>query len=229
MTTVVDALTEARESGRRIHYRPEVGNGGDALINVGFYHLADRLGLTYTEITGGRLDLDGVGAGDLVILAGGGALSSVWDIGARTLAALTQGEHDLLLLPQTIEGQEEALSLLRPRDLLFVRERRSAAHAAAIGVKARTALDHDMAFHLDPALAMKGVLVRPPARVDDVRRAVAFARHRARGLAGATLEAWRTDDERSDAERTRRRRDDLSLLADRGTLDRASNERSAAL
>lgn len=52
MTTVVDALTEARESGRRIHYRPEVGNGGDALINVGFYHLADRLGLTYTEITG---------------------------------------------------------------------------------------------------------------------------------------------------------------------------------
>ncbi|WP_312720204.1 polysaccharide pyruvyl transferase family protein [Mobilicoccus sp.] len=229
MTTVIDALTTARDSGRRVHYRPELGNAGDALINVGFYHLADRLGLTYREITGGRFDLDGVLPGDLVICAGGGSISSVWDIGARTLEALTRGDHDLLLLPQTIEGQEEALSLLRPRDLLFVRERRSLAHAVATGVKARIMLDHDMAFHLDPTLARKGMLLRPPARPDDLRRAAAFARHRARGLAGETLEAWRTDDERSDAARTRRRRDDLSLLADRGTLDRASNERSAAL
>lgn len=229
MNAVSQALVEARDSGRRVVYRPELGNAGDALINLGFYHLADRLGLTYTEMAGGGVDVSGLRAGDLLVMAGGGSIASAWDIGARTLRAVTRGDHELLYLPQTVEGQDEALRLLRPGDRLFVRERTSAAYAESLGLDAEVLLDHDMAFHIDVSRLGEHGLLRTPHAVDDLRRAAAFARHRTRGLAGLPLEAWRTDDERSDAARRRRRRDDLSLLADRGTLDRASNERSAAL
>lgn len=227
MTSVVESLTQARSKYRRIFFRPEFGNAGDALINAGFYTLARDLGLEYTEVTGGRRDVPEASADDLVVMAGGGALSSHWDIGRLSLEALTRSPAALLVLPQSIQGNEEALRRLRPTDTLFVRERFSHEHARSLGLACPVHLDDDVALSLDPELVLSSSRPRVPRSVDDLRRDAAFARHRVRAARGLPLLAWRADAEAKNADHGALRRDDISILCDFGSLNRADNLYSA--
>ena len=226
MTTVREFLTQAKDERRRLFFRPELGNAGDALINAGFYTLARRLGLDYVEITGGRRAVPELGREDLLILAGGGSLSSHWDIGEQTLDSLTCFDVPLLLLPQSLQGRENVLARLREQDTLFVREEYSLRYARSLHLACPVHLDHDMALSLDTALVLATPVRHLPRSRDDLRRAAAFARHRVRARRGLPLTAWRSDSEAT-SDRQARRRDDLSALADFGTLDRAANLRSA--
>lgn len=227
MTTTEQELRLARSRHRRIFYRPEWGNAGDALINEGFYDTARAVGLEYTEILNGRTSIPEAGPDDLVVMSGGGALSSHWDFGSRHLTELTAGRAPLLVLPQSLDGETEGLRSLRPQDTLFVRDLYSLEIAHSLDLRCEVHLDHDMAIHVDVPRVLREGHVRIPRTRDDARRAAAFARHRILASRGHTLYAWRQDNEASRESRHARRRDDLSMLADFGTTNPQSNHDSA--
>lgn len=233
MSSVREVLGELRRRPGRRYYRPIPGNAGDALIAAGFNHLAERLDVPFTELAGDALAPAGPTADDVLILAGGGWLTSHWDFGAPALAALTRLDAALVLLPQSLSGNADTLRLLRPRDVLFVRERYSLAYARSLGLRCRVLLDHDMALHVDPRrlLAAPGSRARRPNRLPgrrELERSLALGYHRLAARRGGTLRAWRVDTEATGAHPGARWRDDLSLVANHGVLDRDSVLRSAS-
>lgn len=104
MSTVVEQLQRARTRHRKIYFRPNAGNAGDALINVGFYSLAARVGLPYTEIAD-DFDYASINREDLLILSGGETIVPYWRAGSDLLRRLTQFNFPLLLMPQSIAGR----------------------------------------------------------------------------------------------------------------------------
>lgn len=224
---VAEALKSADREFRNIYFRPEFGNAGDALINIGFYSMASRLGLKYREITGGRRNVPELGPGDLLILAGGGSLNPYWEDGLATIRALTTTPATLLYLPQTLHECAAEVALLRPRDMLFVRERRSLDYARELAPACQIHLDHDMALSADVDHLRAAPLHRFPRDVDEARRGAALARLRLLAARGQTLQCWRSDSERRDRTTHPRRREDLPILTNLGTTDRALNTLTA--
>lgn len=223
MNTVRSVLTDAATRYRRIFYRPIYGNAGDALIAAGFYQLADELGLEYTVLSDAPLALPDLTEDDLVILAGGGWFTSHWDFGTELIERLTEFAPALLVLPQSVYDADAALALLRERDVLFVRERYSLEYVTSRDPACTVHLDHDLALGVDPAwVRTHAPRVRRPADKDQALSYVALARLRATAARGQVMPAWRTDAEASGDERDRRYRDDLSLVAFFGILDRDS-------
>lgn len=225
---VEDVLLEAVRGRRRVFFRTQPGNAGDALINAGFYALAARLGVRYEEVRGDCFETPGGGADDLLILTGGGSLSEHWDIGAAWLAAFTQTDIPLLIMPCSLLGNADALRRLRPQDTLLLRDAYSYDFAASLGLRCRLALTDDLAFLADPAeVRRRAERVRLPRSTDDLRREVAFVQHRLSGLRGHTLGAWRADAEARGSTEGLQRRYDISKLADYGALNRADSLYSA--
>lgn len=222
-----DELRRAATTYSRVFFRSQLGNGGDALINAGFYHLAASLGLDYVEVCGDRRQLPELGPDDLLIMTGGGSLSDHWEIGAPALAELATQDFSLLILPSSLRGNAETLRLLRERDTLMVRDPYSHAYAASLGLSCRLVAGEDLAFGVDVREVLTTSPWRRPTSKDEVRRLAALARHRVRGARGATLRAWRTDGEASYDASGNLRRDDVSQLADFGTLTRAASLYSA--
>ncbi|WP_347269084.1 polysaccharide pyruvyl transferase family protein [Paracoccus sp. (in: a-proteobacteria)] len=227
MESLESVVREAARAHRHIYFRTQFGNAGDALINAGFYCLADRLGLRYRELRGDSFVLPPATRDDLVILTGGGSLSEHWDSGANALAHFTQQEAPLLILPSSLNGNEDVLRLLRPIDTLILRDAYSAQFARSLELRARLLLTDDTAFSVDVERLLAISPWRAPRRSDDLRRAAAFAQHRLRAARGETLYAWRLDEESVRDTSAFRRRDDISQLADFGTMDRASSCYSA--
>ena len=225
--SIEEVLAQAAAGHRRLFFRSQPGNAGDALINAGFYGVAERMGLRYTEIRRNRQELTEVTGDDLVILTGGGSLSDHWDFGAPTLTALTAQDFPLLLLPCSLRGNEDALRTLRAGDTLMTRERYSYDYAQSLRLRCRILLADDMAFHADVAQILRTPPWRRPRTRDDLRRAAAFGQHRLQAVRGRSLQAWRTDAEASYDASGNQRRYDISSLADFGTLDRRSSLYSA--
>ena len=140
----VSALLSSLAPTTRIKYLPNRGNGGDALINAGFYDLADKIGLKY-DVVGLQADLQ---ASDTVVIAGGGALVPEYRF-APTVRHLSDTVGTLILLPQTVREQDELLTALGANVHLFTRERPSYEYCKRVATKANVAFDHDMAFHID--------------------------------------------------------------------------------
>ena len=174
MSTVVEQLQRARTRHRKIYFRPNAGNAGDALINVGFYSLAARVGLPYTEI--GDFDYASHKREDLLILSGGGTIVPYWRAGSDLLRHLTQFNFPLMLMPQSIAGRQEILSLLRPQDVLFLRESYSYDYAQSLGLQCRVLRDHDLAFATYPDL-LNQPLSRPQLSVKHSRKMLQLAYH----------------------------------------------------
>lgn len=148
MLNVEDALIVAGQTYRHIYFRPNPGNAGDSLLNVGFYSIAKRVGLRYKEIDD-DFPFESLAGEDLVILSGGGNIVPYWKHGSEVIRKLTQYNFPLMLMPQSVEQREDVLRLLRSKDILFLRERYSFDYASSLGLKCTIALDHDLAFHAD--------------------------------------------------------------------------------
>lgn len=225
-TGVRAALERARTAYDRIFYRSNPGNAGDSLINAGFYALADDVGLRFTQIVEPHFDYAEISADDLVIVAGGGGISSHWPFGGRAVRRVTSLPSAALLLPQSLQSADDLLALLRPGDTLFVRDRYSLEYAQSLDVRCALELDHDVAFSATPGVLAGGDRLRPPTGPGDTRRLAGILYHLARARRQEHLDAWRTDSEATGAH-TGRWRDDLALLTGFGTRDRDLNLYSA--
>lgn len=224
MSTVIEQLQLARTQHRKIYFRPNAGNAGDALINVGFYSLAARVGLPYTEIAD-DFDYASINREDLLILSGGGTIVPYWRAGSDLLRRLTQFNFPLMLMPQSIAGRQEILSLLRPRDVLFLREPYSYDYTQSLGLRCRVLRDHDLAFAADPGL-LNQPLPRPRLSVKHSRKMLQLAYHYLRSRLTPSLVALRTDRESRLPGRAKPI-NDISAIARFGTRTRALNLFSA--
>lgn len=111
---------------------PNPGNAGDALINASTFQFFDALGLNYTVINPKKVKRSLSKKGALVdlfdfkdktvVLGGGGAFTSHYSYSNRLVDELHADVKKLILLPCTIEGNQEVLRKLGENVVLFCRE-----------------------------------------------------------------------------------------------------------
>jgi exopolysaccharide biosynthesis predicted pyruvyltransferase EpsI len=140
--SVRECLAEYRNK-EVLHFKCS-GNAGDSLIATGTYNVFKDLNIGYHMI-----GLDHDVSGETVILGGGGNLIPLYHEMADAITKFAHSAKRLIMLPHTIAGQEEALSLLNERCVVFCRDAPSYQHALDHTRKATVLIAHDMAFHLD--------------------------------------------------------------------------------
>ncbi|MEX2546838.1 MAG: polysaccharide pyruvyl transferase family protein [Chloroflexota bacterium] len=141
---VRDLLLSLRD-GPTVNYLPNPGNGGDALINVGFFDVAHSIGLRYRVIDrSARLT-----AQDVLIIAGGGGLVPEHEGTSAAVAQFNKTVGTLIVLPQTARENDDLLRSLGGNVHLFLRERMSYDYCLRTCDGPRVGFDHDMAFYAD--------------------------------------------------------------------------------
>jgi len=193
-----------------VHFLPSPGNGGDALIDVGFFDLARSVGLSYRVIDR-RAEL---GANDTLVIAGGGIFVPEYEYMATTLRRYAQSVGQLVLLPQTVRGHEDVLGLLDERAHVFLREQTSLDYLVSVAPAAHPRFDHDMAFHADVAAlrARRGLAGFRLSRGNLGRLALLTAL-KLNALTTRRLLAFRTDREAGGTGHARLARDVSKLTA----------------
>lgn len=221
MLNVADALIDAGRTYRHIYFRPNPGNAGDSLLNVGFYAIAKKIGLCYKEIDD-NFPFESLASEDLVILSGGGNIVPYWKHGSEVIRKLTQYSFPLMLMPQSVEDRKDILHLLRSKDIIFLRERHSFDYVSSLGLKCAVALDHDLAFHADIKLLNVQDHWHTTYMPTSLRKALYIAYHYMNSRFIKKLVALRTDRE-SATSGQKRKVNDISRIARFGTRSHAEN------
>lgn len=137
-------------SPKSILLKPNQGNGGDALIASGTFRYLERIGIECDLIPSQKsysFPKDSV-----VVYSGGGNLVSQYSACSEFLSAIQEPEllRALIILPHTIQGNEELLSILGENVHIFCREQYSFEYAKQMAAHAKVYLREDMAFELNP-------------------------------------------------------------------------------
>lgn len=131
--------------GEPVHYYPNPGNSGDALIAAATWQVFDSL--DFRPLLSKPACFE---QGASVILGGGGNLVPLYSNIQRALERCLEKEVGrCLLLPHTIRGHESLLSCLDDRFTLCCRDRPSFEHVARYAPRAVRILADDMAFSID--------------------------------------------------------------------------------
>jgi len=133
-----------------IWYHPNPGNAGDALIAYATYALFERLGVPWLPADGPDFAADGRN----VAYGGGGNLVPGYGDARRFLEKHHASARRMILLPHTVDGNEDLLARLGPNVHLFAREERSFDHCSRHAAGANVALGHDLALSL-PSSAIR--------------------------------------------------------------------------
>jgi exopolysaccharide biosynthesis predicted pyruvyltransferase EpsI len=196
----VSFLRDVRaQSDGKILFAVNNGNAGDSLIAAGTFQALHKAGLRWS-----LLDYRYQGqrtAGAVVLYSGGGNLVRYYGGARHFLAAHHRRARRLILLPHTIEGNEDLLGELGANVDLIAREQRSFDHIRAHAPRARHHLMHDVALGLDLDELRRGPLrlfaaLPPSARAAGRLALGGWQRLREpRPPAGRILNAFRTDKE----------------------------------
>lgn len=213
-------LAEFKRELRPVLFLPTSGNAGDAMIALATFQMLDRVGLDYEcPIDFRRHDP----SGRVVICGGGGNLIPLYNRTERALRWAAGRARRLILLPHSIQGNEDLLAGLGPDVDLICRERPSYRHTRSAVRSAGCHLADDMVLSLDveAALAREPTaasrlslhlrrlayrLVSPsrlktvpsPGKVRRGQRLLASRRARLKeGSPASTLHAFRTDLEKT--------------------------------
>ena len=139
-------LAELKNEENPVLFVPNSGNAGDALIGHATFQLFDRLGLDYVCLAGyERFDP----SGRVVVCAGGGNLVPLYHGTERVLRWAVGRARRIILLPHTIDGNEDLLAGLGPEVDLICREAVSHLHVSSCVRAAHCYLADDLAFSLD--------------------------------------------------------------------------------
>ncbi|MGD8214484.1 hypothetical protein [Aestuariimicrobium sp. Y1814] len=222
-------LASLSDSYAPIQYVMLGGNAGDALINLGFFDLADSMALPF-EIVAANEVRDGA----CVVVSGSGGLVPAQGIGGAVavLSQLHSRAEQLVVLPSSIRGNEALLRQLGENVTLFARETPSYQHALANATGGATVLaDHDMAFNLDVRSLLEGGRIRPPRlrRPKDAARLALYGVAAVRSLLFDEIDVMRIDNERSSVRRPWRLYNDLSAIAAYRNGDRTNDENTGRM
>lgn len=128
--------------GESVYYKPNPGNGGDALIAYSTYCLFKRNNITYHVIRGGEKL-----ANKIVVFAGGGNLIPLYHDCANFIAEHHKKAKKLIILSHTISGHEQLLKTLGENVLIICREQMSYNYLAKFK-NFKSYLIKDLAFYL---------------------------------------------------------------------------------
>lgn len=150
---ILDLLRSLR--GETFYYVPNTGNAGDGLIAYATLQAFRRLSLTWVLV---RVPEDALAmpAGSILVFGGGGHMVRYWN-GFATLARTLHGRAKrLIILPHTIEGNQEILAELGANVDVVCREEISYDHVVThVRNGCRVHLSDDMTFHLDVEAALR--------------------------------------------------------------------------
>lgn len=127
-----------------LHYQPNGGNGGDALIAMGTYQAFQRVGIDYRLIKPGD-DL----TGKVVIYPGGGNLVPYYGDAANFLREFYPRVKRLIIMPHTIAGHEDLVSSFGENVDILCRDLHSLEYVRSLNTRCNTLLAEDMAFSMD--------------------------------------------------------------------------------
>jgi len=130
----------------KIYYKPNQGNGGDALIAAGAFELFKTKDLNVEIITG---DDYSYLKGKTVMYAGGGNLVKEYNNCADFIEKVHRSVKKLVVLPHTVNGHEDLLKSLKSNVTIFCREQVSYDNLMKGDYNFNLFLDHDLAFHID--------------------------------------------------------------------------------
>jgi exopolysaccharide biosynthesis predicted pyruvyltransferase EpsI len=138
--------------GQTIYYKPNPGNGGDALIALGAYQLFKKLDIEYKIITEDH-DLNN----KIVFYGGGGNFISHYNDVANFINKYHKAVRKLVLLPHTVEGHAELLVTLGKNVDIICREQQSYDFLSQFTNIGSVQLMDDLAFSLDIPVIMNSV------------------------------------------------------------------------
>jgi hypothetical protein len=141
-----------------LYYFPNPGNAGDAMIALAAFQLFAQAGLKYRVVPRSS-GFDP--SGRIVIYAGGGNLVEYYDTARKAILACYPRLERLIILPHTIQANEDLLAGFRGNVDVICREPVSYRHVKQHAPWANVYLMDDLAFHLDAGALLAG---RPPAR-----------------------------------------------------------------
>lgn len=188
--TLRDYLPQYREE--QIYYKPNPGNGGDALIAAGAFITLRETNPSYKVITK-QTELSEL-ENKIIIYAGGGNLIPEYNNCARFIKKVKDVCKHLIILPHTVNGHFDLIRSLKERITIFCREEISYNNLMSQDLQAQVFLDHDLALILDPERFFKiksGSLPNTLFYMNKVRKVYKLR-------SGKTLNAFRTDVEKSD-------------------------------
>lgn len=199
-----------------VSYIPNPGNAGDALIAAATYQVFDRLNIQYKLVRRDRSDY----RGEFLIYGGGGNFGLMKNFSSRLLQRVHRTVARLVILPHTIKDVSPLLAEFSGNVHVICRERQSYEYVKSKVTQANVFLADDMALSLDvqklldksatqPSLASMAVGYgmaklhlngRQPAPWSAIKGAQLIGpriSEMARVSAGDTLNAFRTDSERT--------------------------------
>lgn len=132
-------------AGRAIDWVLNPGNAGDSLIVAGTVQLLDDHGIPYRCIN----DYEGYDStGRILCYSGGGCIVPYYDFGRKFLARHHERAEQVILLPHTVDGNEDLLAAFGANVTLICREAASYAHCRRAAGRAAVYAADDLAFTL---------------------------------------------------------------------------------
>lgn len=138
-------------------YCPNPGNAGDALIAQATFQAFQACGVPYQIIDPQHF----IPRGEVVIYAGGGNLCRYYGDGRAFIQRVHHAVRKLIILPHTIEGNEDLLATLGSHVDIICRDLVSYQHVQRHGKRANVFLADDMAFSLQVKDVLQARLRRP--------------------------------------------------------------------
>lgn len=190
---VIQLIEEVKSKGRKVYYYANNGNAGDSLINMGFYELAIEKKLDYGLLSLNKIDI--LKKGDIVFIAGGGALVPEWDATSKFILDLLNYDVELVILPQSIRGIDHVMGKLKQNTIIFCREKFSYQYCKNIRPDLKIFLDHDMAFYAQPEKILNEAVKLKDYNVKNYLRLAAYYFHAIKSKSTKHLHAFRCDKE----------------------------------
>jgi|SRR5271157_57100 len=207
----------------RLYYFANPGNAGDALIALATYQLFNQLGMDYCIVNESH-PFDPTDR--IMVYSGGGNLVEYYNTARKAILEYYPRLRKLIILPHTIQANEDLLAGFRENVDVLCREPVSYAHVQRYAPRANVYLMDDMAFLLDAAvLRADDSFAHDPVPFswklrDDLCAALLPLRlavgRRFRSGERASLNAFRKDIE-SSGRFSRRESVDLAILFAHGT------------
>jgi exopolysaccharide biosynthesis predicted pyruvyltransferase EpsI len=129
--------------GKKIFYKPNPGNGGDAIIAHATFKIFKKLNLNYTIIKD-NTELKG----QHVLYGGGGNFIENYGECANFIETISKKVASITILPHTITGNETILKKLDDRATIICRERKSYEYVSSFKNINNVLLFDDMAVGL---------------------------------------------------------------------------------
>lgn len=196
MSDLINLFKELSEKKQgNIYYYANNGNAGDALINMGFYALAKKYNLNFKPISFDEVAK--VKQGDIVMIAGGGALVPEWGATTDFLTQLNNQKVKVVILPHSIREVDDVISNLTEGSIIFCREKYSYDYCIKNSNASKIFLEDDIAFFCDVSEIKSSKNKMQVFSNKNIIRKFIFAYHNIISKFKKTIYATRVDKEQS--------------------------------